>query len=544
MKAEARTIVLAVVEQSGCRLSKCCDEDCAMTLIAVASEDPVTWEDIAAYWQRYRISSVPEFADGLPIQSADWTEARAAIDQHECWVVIDLVQKRILTGRGFDLVGRDEAYTMVDDSGQKLGPLSVHLPPWWELNEQTDASAVDRARDRAWSIPRVNREVLFGDALFGDLAARILDVVQSKSWRSSGARKNSNSRYKFTVQVHRDWLMTPREDLGGKFPRQMLHGGHSWIDHLVTAQRLRLQHGGELVAIPTDVTGFDEAPMGSEEVVIYFDLCRELISAGWKWCIENRIGSKDSAVDPSWKAQLATHLSDVKRQWLASPFEGGVSPQFIIECSRRRVQRAAGVPIAGMADCPPEKHIVDCDCPICIMMAEGPFGPCFEGIDGHHLELDDEFAFSLYETREEWEEEQAAFADYSAKMDRRIEERQRCDEPDPDEFATVWTGQLDDGPIPGDSQGHLKLAFMMAEIVGILQTKGAASEEIKRLNDKFTTFRRADPKNLSREGRALNEQLEQLAGYHPQLISRAADLQSRISELMRHPVFTEEDRAG
>ena len=133
--------------------------------------------------------------------------------------------------------------------------------------------------------------------------------------------------------------MTPRDDLSGKFPRQMLHGGHDWIDRLIWAHRLRFEDGGEIVAVPTGVSGYDDAPMGSEEVVMYFDLCRELISAGWQWCIENQFGSQESVDNPRRKHQLVTYLSEVKRQWLASPFEGGAPPQFIIECSRRRVPR-------------------------------------------------------------------------------------------------------------------------------------------------------------------------------------------------------------
>ena len=545
MASERDKVVVGVLEKDGYRLGMSCDEDSAVTLIAVVSEDPASWADIAAYWPRYRTSQVPEFADGLPIQPADFSDVLAAIDHHESWLVIDLIQKRIMTGRELDLIGRDQAFAMVvDESGKQHCPLSVHLPPWWELTEQTVPNAVKQNRERAWSIPKVNRKVLFGEAMIDDLAARMLRVVQSDPWRSSGAGENKQSRYKFTLQVHREWLMTPREDLNGKFPRQMLHGGFDWIDHLVWAQQIRFQDGGEIVAIPTDVTGYDEAPMGREEIVMYFDLCRELISTGWQWCIENQIGKEDLAADRARKDQLGNYLSVVKQQWLASPFEDGAPPQFIIECSRRRVPHGPGVPIVGIEEPPPVEHMVDCDCPICEMMAEGIFGPCFEGIDGHHLELDDEFAFSLNETREEWEAQQAEFAEISASVDRRIAEREACDELDPDELAPVWSGQLHDGPLPGDSTGHLKLAFMLAEVVGILQTKGAASRDIKQLNEKFTRFRRSDRKSLPMAGRELNEHLEKLAGCHPELISRAADLQSRIVELIRHPEFIEDDRSN
>ena len=171
MVGETHTVIVAVIEQDGCRLGTSCDEDSAVTLIAVVSEDPVNWVDIAAYWPRYRTPQVPAFGDGLAIEPAEFSEVLAAIEQHESWVVIDLVQKRVMTGRHFDLVGRNQAFAMVvDESGKQHCPMSVHMPPWWELNEQTDANAVDRKRDRAWSVPRVNREVLFGEAMVDDLA--------------------------------------------------------------------------------------------------------------------------------------------------------------------------------------------------------------------------------------------------------------------------------------------------------------------------------------------------------------------------------------
>ena len=62
--------------------------------------------------------------------------------------------------------------------------------------------------------------------------------------------------------------------------------------------------------------------------------------------------------------------------------------------------RGAGVEIVGMDEQQSEQHAIDCDCPICNMMADGMFGVGFNSIDGHHLELDDEFAFSMHETRE------------------------------------------------------------------------------------------------------------------------------------------------
>ena len=44
--------------------------------------------------------------------------------------------------------------------------------------------------------------------------------------------------------------------------------------------------------------------------------------------------------------------------------------------------------------------MVDCDCPMCQMMADS--GPMFIGFDG--CNNDDDFPFTTYATREQWEE--------------------------------------------------------------------------------------------------------------------------------------------
>jgi hypothetical protein len=132
-----------------------------------------------------------------------------------------------------------------------------------------------------------------------DLASRIVKIVQSEAWRSSDVADNQNMRYAFTKQVHRDWLMTPREDLGGRIPRELLHGAKEWSDKVTWGQRLRFEDGAPMTAVPDDVAGYDTAPMGSQEMVLYFDLSRELIGAGWFWC-----GSDDvrHAIDDSQNA--------------------------------------------------------------------------------------------------------------------------------------------------------------------------------------------------------------------------------------------------
>ena len=537
---ENHDIVTVVIrDDEVCRLGAALDTDTAMTLIAVASEDPSCWEDMIAYWRRYWTPAVGEFIDSLPIEAVDLDTALDAINETDAWVLIDLAQKRIVTGRAFQPVGRDEAFAMVvDEDGRQHCPLSVHLPPWWELYEQVDAEVIGQPRRSPLQRPEVNREVLFGEALLAGLAARVLAIVQSERWAPRDG-DGQRSYYAFTIEVHRDWLMTPRDDLGGLTPRQMLHGAHEWIDRVVWAQQLRLGDGGEMVAAPDDVVGYKTAPMGGEEMVIYFELCRELIAAAWNWC-ENDESQRRLNAGEDCRPALVDFLRGVKADWLASPFEGGSPPSFILECSRRRVPRGAGVPIAGMAERQTEEHVVDCDCPICEMMAEGMLGVAFAGLDGHHLELDDEFAFSMHETREAWEQQQREFAEMSAAIERERAEREAAGKAEPDEFASVWSGHLSDEPLPGDRGGHLKLAFLLAEIVSVLESLNAPRAEIRQLNADFTDFRTSGAAELAEAGRRLGDHLDALAERFPDLVSRAADFRSRIDEHVRSPAIEDD----
>jgi len=535
-------------------MSTAMNEDVATTLIGVASEDPSDWSEMIAYWPRYTTRVAPEFASSLPIEIVDRQQLMRAIGETELWIVLDLVQKRFLSGKAFQTITRDACFAMhTDEHGDQHDSLSIHFAPWWELYEHVDAREMDRLRQSQIAVPFVDREFLFGEPLFRNLAKHILSVADTERGRSAITSQNHKELYPLTIEVHRDWLMTPQEPLGGRIPRQMLHGGVEWIGKLIWGHQLRFERGGgKMVAAPIHVRGYANGPMGGEEMAIYFDLCRELISSGWFWCGKELLQlqtDQDSASDVNpdqWVDPLVDFLRDVKTEWMNAPLEGGSPPAFILECSRRRIPRGAGVEIVGMSERETEHHMIDCNCPICQMMADGSFGISFTGIDGHHLELDDEFAFSMCETREAWDEKQREYARFSAEFDRKQKERERkvaageLDEAD--EFASVWSGQVSDNPLPGDSRGHLKLAFLLAEVVSELQFDGDSSAEmIKCLNRDFSALRTCEIEQQADAAKTLIATLEIIADSRPSLVPRIADFQSRIEETLRTQISTLDD---
>ncbi|MEZ6116708.1 MAG: hypothetical protein R3C28_09060 [Pirellulaceae bacterium] len=534
--------VVVIHDYDACYLlSHACTET-ALIFMAVASEDPANWNDLLAYWPRYRTLDVSEFVDGMPLVVTNRSGASQAIRQTDSWIWIDLVEKRLLTGPAFLLVGRDAAFLVDnDDEDSQRCPLGIHLAPWWELLEQVDAATIDRDREVPVKRPEVNREVLFGEPMISDIADRVLQIVRSDRWPSDlvidvGAgelpQELSTRLYALTVEVHRDWLMTPRQDLNGRMPRQCLHGGQEWIERIVSAQRRRFEYCGQMIAAPENVLGYATAPMGLPEMVIYFDLCREVISAAWLWCCSEEVRWRLAANDDC-RQDLISFLAETQDMWLAMPFEGGSPPSFIIECSRRRIPRAAGVAIDGMLEQQSEEHFGDCNCPICNMMADGMLGIEFAEVDGHQLELDDEFAFSTHQTREAWDEQQRAFAEFSSQVNHDLSALNQFGESEPDEFASAWKGIMSDEPIPGDISGNMKLAFMLAEIVSELEILPATPQTIRQVNVDFIEFCKSHKDQRHAAAKTLGETLDSLADQFPVLVSRVADLRSRLDEQLR-----------
>lgn len=532
MQENDLSVTVVLIDFNSILVAKNLSVKISQMLIALVSDDPSTWAEATSLWPRYQTRAVNESTGDLPFESAGRDQAIKVLEESEAWVAIDFPNKRLFSGGLSAPIERDGVYAMgFDDSGNKHCPLSIHLPPWWEVHDAATPIALHEPRNLPINKPRVDRDVLYSDPFLEDIAGRVLAVVESEEWKNCGAIEQERKRYPFTIQVHRDWLMTPRDDLGGRMPRQLLHGAIEWSDHVVSGQELRLMDGESVYAIPNDWSDFAVAPMGSQEMCLYFNLCREVIEASWFWCVcEDRKFEPADAMHSS--RQLVSFLRSVSDAWLDGSFEGGSSPSFIIECGRRRVPRGEGIVIHGLDEVQEEKHFIDCDCPVCRMMAEGMFGIGFTSIDGHHLELDNEFAFSKFQTREEWEKEQKEYADFVAYLDSKENERTaKGDTQDP--LASAWSGIKTDEPLPGDELGYLQMAFMVAEIISELQVLGVAHEEIKELNECFAGYRQSDEVVRLLTATEFKAHLQALADRYPSLVSRSADLQSRIDESER-----------
>lgn len=396
--------------------------EAALTVWATCSEDPANWDEVEAYWPRYRSEASGESAKSLSLIATTETAISEQLAGDSKWIAVDLAHKRILTSADIQDVGRDAVLLIDSDEAAEHGvPLPIHLPPWWELWEHVDSTEVLSGRRKPLSVPYTDRRLLYGKMLHEFVASRMKMIGAQRFRRlfvdhgpKNKPRVNRNDHdrrlakklYRSIVEIHRDWLMTPSAEIAGvrpdaSKPRDLLHGGTDWINRLAEGQRVRFQAGLPIVAAPNETLDFARAPMGRDEIVLYYDYCREVIEAGF--CA--------AATGRDVESQIRL-MRQAGQEFLDSPHQDGSPPNFSIDCCRRRVPRASGVPIVGMDEVETDHHMADCDCPICNMMASGIFGPSFAHYDGHHLELDGEFAFSLYESMEEWQIEKDAWGDW------------------------------------------------------------------------------------------------------------------------------------
>lgn len=407
-------------------LAKALIQPLPLVLLAVISDDPDSWDEMNHLWPRHRTTGLPKFLSSIVFDSVSREQAYQTITQDPRFVWIDLRSKRVATGSHFAKTGGDTQFaTRASGVGAKSQPIGIHLPPWWQLLENVEAHESLAESTKPIKRPLTDRSVLYGGLMFRFIAESLwiaftehdrtpINVTRHQALKAVNTSEPFQIPYEIQLRIHREWLMTPRAEMCGKRPREILHGCHAWIESLIKTQRARYLSGLPNVAAPADLGSVVHGPIGFSEMVMYFEYCRHLLSAGWDFlgmhsgqqgrfvAIADDAKRRNFFVD-----RLVEFMCRAADLWMESAYEGGATPRTIIECDRRRVARGIGVPIEGMFpfDAPIGSH--EEDLPEADAMDESVVGPAFEFLCGHQLELDGEFAFSGYATREEWERYQA-----------------------------------------------------------------------------------------------------------------------------------------
>jgi hypothetical protein len=227
--------------------------------------------------------------------------------------------------------------------------------------------------------------------------------------------------------IHARWLTTPREELYGKTPREVLHEKRDQIDFDLHSRSLQYSFTKDCPPdLSSDSLAYKFAGYGTHEIVVYYDLIRFLLESFQTWLKEDGKSTVETEIK---------RLSILRDQWLREPNSeySGRTPNAILESERKRRNLTMSA----------EESIIDDDCPICVEMSQIFDTPMFWHLDG--CNMDDHFAFSFHDTVEQWEQEKAeweSFRTEEMKKDILGERKQKIIGDDPEDFISLMRGDI------------------------------------------------------------------------------------------------------
>ena len=208
------------------------------------------------------------------------------------------------------------------------------------------------------------------------VAAGRLDFTSAARTRQAG--RELPTPYDAIAEIHARWLMTPRDDLQGCTPRDVLLAKRRHIDWDLQDRGHQWSFVRQCPpGISRDSAAYRICGFGSHENYMYYDLARHLLGECWDRIVQP---SEDAARTELYRPEipgeeLLDQLRKSQQEWLHAPIEELMSretPAKVIDLERRRV------PLAMQG----EAAMIDCDCPMCQMMATPDFGPMFCHFDG------------------------------------------------------------------------------------------------------------------------------------------------------------------
>jgi hypothetical protein len=351
-------------------------------LVASLSAEPESFEELRTAFGRFekaaeRIFQL-NFMEGLEDRRHD-----AGL------VIIDLAARLIAYQSSYDDLLSSSSVTYHDGCAATSRKIRYRLPDDWLVTTQLNdwrAIAEKRREARLARIKMNPRQVLYGSELYQFLVDH---CFHSKVLADNISQMDRAATESWCRRIHAQWLLEPRASLNDTTPRSHLIHQSEFIDADLWSREEQWSLLGDCPAgLPMDSFAYQHAPFGTHEFVIYHHLVERLLEC----CVEriDELLRLQRVADPRVEQDRLMQLGEL---WLHTAIDDyrGMTPAAIIELERRRI------PIAIS----PEENILDCDCPICHLMADLP-GPSFWHFDTSNLPS--EFVFSRFESLEEWEE--------------------------------------------------------------------------------------------------------------------------------------------
>ncbi len=423
-KRKPREDWVLVVDDDRCLGTCKLDEWDCVSLLSLTSNDPRHVPEVENAWAHYRSQK--------PWRSLGWQKDLREVSANSIRLWLDLSNQRFYfrdanLRKNANMLRSGWLKSLDETNSDNVERCWLNIPDWWShVTRSQWQSQIQATIDSHWfvspgGLPRLHkpdplaeldfRAVLYGKELDETLAR---SVFQSRPIRIAGSRenyyyssatsadnalsrssvtglghgKNGDAESEEIRRIHAAWLMTPRPSLRGERPRTFLHRHRNWKERELEYRR----HYWSMTRtspypVSTDSHLYRMGPMGTVEVTSYFYLCRDLIEYLWRYMLDTPDATLDSLVE---------HAHAMKDQLLQNPYEPDGTTTFE---SAMQFDRSLMPLLATSA-------MIDCDCPLCRLQSTQAdlFGPTFLHCDAFELEMEQQFAFSLCESRREWKE--------------------------------------------------------------------------------------------------------------------------------------------
>ena len=498
------------------RISAKVSERVAESLVGTLSADPETIEEFE--WAMGRFFH-PDFGDEI---RSHWLAGNCFTENGQSSISVDLPGRFIATRRDWP---PEMNASLFGRNGQELAEHPYDLSETWSVVRSECERHAESGRGSRRRTPVDLREILYGQHMIGYLAEQCQRALAedqpqlSKDWfrqRRDGWFRSDDDIYSVARNIHRNWLLSTLSETDGQPLRSLMLSERKHVATDLSHRTAQWAMQGECpIGLRRTDTAFRLGGMGAHELILYYDLIRELLFT----YLENSIQ------EPGWVRDGFQQLCQRRDDWLRLPQLGmlvGYSPNEVIERERLRL------PLVE----PNGDDLFDADCPVCRMSVELGLGPAFVYLDDIHF--DDEFVFSIHIDEAEWQRDQAENA---VRYSEPFNQAEPEDKSASSQTGGIWQRVYVNDELLGRSANEdvMAIGFFLAELVEDVRRRGKQDELIDQLN---LSYERLVP--VARSGAdgaanpvvmGLGAVIDDVAQQWPDLEAKCLDLQDRLAKL-------------
>jgi hypothetical protein len=360
------------------------------TLVAALTAEPETISEFESALHRF----VKHESDWPPLRGFHQHED---LEPYDAGIVaIDLLGRTVGFETTYTIPRADGSVRVPSEFAREDDDIYIpyRVPDDWTFVETIPlyrGTRISNRQDRARRAPFDARPILFGRPLISHIVTSV-------------ARAPDLDDEDVFASIHTDWLMTTRNDLRDRTPREVLFEKQDFIDFDLHTRSL--QWSFTKVCPPplkTDSFAYINAGFGTHEWVLYYDLIRYLLADS----AEMRMAGGPLEIESEIK-----RLSTLRDEWMRAPDSEsyGRLPVEIIDLERRRVNMSMSS----------KEILIDDNCPCCVALAQDFDTPMFWHLDG--CNMDDGFVFSSFKTMEEWETHNREMDEFNRDFERKQKE--------------------------------------------------------------------------------------------------------------------------